>query len=296
MKQIVVAVVGLSFQSCHRVLAGIFSATSRVGCLVRSFANTETRRWRKPGTPGKIFAFRPFTFKPGNPLATIFLVLGAGLMLSPVSSIKAGVINAWINELHYANVGTDVGEFVEVVAPANVSDLANVVVTFYNGGDGKTYGPTGGTSQTLSTFTTGSSANGFTVYSKAINGIQNGPDGLALSYNGTLLQFLSYGGHFTGSGGVANGVASVDIGVQEYDSTTPSGYSLGLTGTGSQYSDFSWTTFSDDTPGAFNLGQTTVPEPAFWSALSAFGLFAICGLHEWRHRRFAGMKAGNAKP
>ncbi len=155
MKQIMVAVVELSFQSCHRVLDGIFSATSRVGWPVRSFAKTETRRWRKPGTPGKIFAIRPFTFKPGNPLATMFLFLGAGLMFSSESLSKAGVINAWINELHYANVGTDVGEFVEVVAPANVSDLANVVVTFYNGGDGKTYGPTGGTSQPLSTFTAG---------------------------------------------------------------------------------------------------------------------------------------------
>ncbi|MGN6643375.1 MAG: hypothetical protein ACTHKU_10305 [Verrucomicrobiota bacterium] len=108
---------------------------------------------------------------------------------------------------------------------------------------------------------------------------------MALSYNGTLLQFLSYEGAFTASGGVANGITSVDIGVPENDSAlTPAGYSLGLTGTGSHYSDFSWVTFSDDSPGTFNLGQTVVPEPAEWGLISAIGLLGICTVREWRYR------------
>lgn len=76
-----------------------------------------------------------------------------------------------------------------------------------------------------------------------ITGIQNGnPDGIAL-YNtstSTLIQFLSYGGTFTASSGVANGILSEDIGTTESGSGA-STESLQLTGTGNTYADFTWT-------------------------------------------------------
>lgn len=219
---------------------------------------------------------------PKNLLKIIFV--GVGFTLAGVGLSHGAIINAWINEIHYDNNGSDVGGFIEVVVPTSVSDLNNVLVTFYNGADGATYNPGGGSYRMLSTFSMGTSANGFTVYSLSGIDMQNGPDGFVLSYGGTLLQFLSYSGSFTGSAGIASGVTSVDIGVQESSSTLV-GASLGLTGTGSQYSDFTWATFSDDTPGSFNLGEAVVPEPAAWGTVSGFGLLGICGFKAWREHR-----------
>ncbi len=169
--------------------------------------------------------------------------------------------NAWINEIHYDNIDADVNEFVEVIIQNNYtspSDLAKFSVVLYNGSGGSSYNTT-----PLSSFTKGvvDSIKGFTYFSFVYpsNGLQNGaPDGLALSYDGNLLQFLSYEGSFTGVGGIANGVTSVDIGVSESNST-PIGSSLGLTGSGNRYSDFTWTTFiSSATRGAINGGQTLI--------------------------------------
>jgi hypothetical protein len=71
------------------------------------------------------------------------------------------------------------------------------------------------------------------------------------------VQFISYEGSFTAVGGPAAGLTSTDIGVSE-SSSTPVGFSLQLTGTGSEAADFTWTSPTDDTPGAVNNGQTFV--------------------------------------
>ncbi len=145
--------------------------------------------------------------------------------------------NAWINEIHYDNSGGDTGEGVEVViqTPSNYT-LSDFTVTLYNGSNGTPYSSL----QTLDSFTSGNTENGFTLYYKMIAGIQNGaPDGLALDYDGTLIQFLSYEGSFTASGGAADGESSTDIGVTETSSTS-TGKSLQLTGNGTQYLDFTW--------------------------------------------------------
>ena len=51
--------------------------------------------------------------------------------------------NAWINEIHYDNSGTDVDEFIEVVIqnPENYN-LADFLVHLYNGNDGLMYNTT----------------------------------------------------------------------------------------------------------------------------------------------------------
>ena len=54
--------------------------------------------------------------------------------------------------------------------------------------------------------------------------------------------------------GPANGMASTDIGVSE-SATTPSGFSLQLSGTGSVYEDFTWSAPAVATPDSANSGQ-----------------------------------------
>lgn len=172
--------------------------------------------------------------------------------------------SAWINEFHYDNAGTDTGEFVEIVLPTNLqySSPSDYSLTFYNGNDQQAEA-----TYSLTTFTTTRTSGDFTFYSKAISGIQNGgdtasgtsnPDGLCLSYNGTVLQFLSYEGSFTAADGVAQGKTSTDIGVREHPTAgTPlDGFSLQLSGTGNSYSDFTWQAPAGETPAALNNGQT----------------------------------------
>ncbi|MEX1045088.1 MAG: DNA/RNA non-specific endonuclease [Chthoniobacterales bacterium] len=135
---------------------------------------------------------------------------------------KSGV---WINEFHYDTASTDSGEFVEIVVGLEVTAaLTNIVLVLYNGGDGKSYG-----THALSTFTLGSTVNGYRIFHKDIAGLQNGaPDGLAVTVNGAVVQFLSYEGTFTASDGDAAGLTSTDIGVSETGAAI--GSSLQLTG------------------------------------------------------------------
>ncbi len=173
--------------------------------------------------------------------------------------------NAWINEIHYDNVSTDVGEFVEVVLQnAGTFTLSDFTVTLYNGNGGASYNST-----TLDMFTVGAMVSGYTFYyfTYPSNGIQNGsPDGVALSFQGTLVtgQFLSYEGTFSASNGPAMGVTSTDIGVSE-TSSTPVGQSLQLGGTGGAYAAFTWEAPQAETPGNLNANQTLTgavdPEP-----------------------------------
>jgi len=161
-----------------------------------------------------------------------------------------------INEIHYDNSGTDTGEAIEVVIEnASSYDLSLFVITLYNGNGGGAYG-----TYTLDTFIQGASDGNFTYFSALISGIQNGgPDGIALSYDGTLIQFLSYEGSFTAVGGVADGQNSEDISVSEPGST-PIGQSLQLVGNGIKYSDFTWSAPMAATFGSANAaGDQSLP-------------------------------------
>jgi len=169
--------------------------------------------------------------------------------------------NIWINEFHYDNEGTDVDEFIEIVfemAPGD--DLADYEIFLYNGSNNGIYD-----SVNLADFTAGDVVEGFSFFYKVFpsNGIQNGaPDDIALAYAGSLVQFISYEGTMTGADGPAAGVMSEDIGVEE-SSSTPIGYSLQLTGTGAQYSHFSWMEPQPHTMGQLNPDQSFggTPDP-----------------------------------
>lgn len=161
----------------------------------------------------------------------------------------------WINEMHYDNTGADVGEFVEVAGTAGIN-LSDYSLILYNGANGQSY-DTKLLSGTIPNESNGFGAAAFTYPS---NGVQNGsPDGVALVYNptNTVLYFLSYEGVFIATNGPANGQTSVDIGVFEAG-TEAIGLSLRLTGTGSNYSAFSWQAPAAQSPGLLNQGQTMV--------------------------------------
>lgn len=159
--------------------------------------------------------------------------------------------SVFINELHYDNDGTDTGEAIEIAGPAE-TDLTGWSAVLYNG-----------TESQRSPYDTinlngiiPDLDDGFGTLAFERSGIQNGsPDGLALvDNNNTVIQFLSYEGTFTAASGAAFGMTSADIGVEEGGST-PIGFSLQLTGTGTQSEDFTWSGADDDNFGAVNTGQ-----------------------------------------
>ncbi len=164
--------------------------------------------------------------------------------------------DVFINEFHYDNTGTDVGEFVEVVVgPGYAGSLADVVVYPYNGSNGQVYGPV----QHLGQFNPGAiTPSGHRFFSADFNGLQNDHEGLALVAGGQVLHFISYEGTVTATNGPAAGMTSVNIGVAQTSSEPVGHNSLGLTGSGGIAGEFSWTKFSGlpHSPGQPNAGQT----------------------------------------
>ena len=160
--------------------------------------------------------------------------------------------NVFINEFHYDNDGNDTGEAIEIAGLAG-TDLTGWDLALYNGNDSSVYN-----ARSLSGIIPDQQDGfGTIAFSYPVNGIQNGsPDGIALiDSNDSVVQFLSYEGSFTAVGGLTNGMISTDISVAESGST-PVGFSLQLTGTGSTYEDFTWRNPADDSFGRVNAGQT----------------------------------------
>ncbi|MGC1272997.1 MAG: Ig-like domain-containing protein, partial [Planctomycetaceae bacterium] len=155
-----------------------------------------------------------------------------------------------INEVHYDNDGADGEEFIEIRV-AKDADVSGLVVELYNGNGGTTYGNVSVSSLTKT------SDEGYDYYVWEIPGIQNGsPDGIALSDNGTVIEFLSYEGTFTATNGTAAGLTSNDIVVSE-PANTPTGQSLQRTGDGPT----DWEGPGEATPGAANGGGTNPGDP-----------------------------------
>ncbi len=177
---------------------------------------------------------------------------------APLFGFIQPAAQVFINEIHYDNAGTDVGEYVEIAGPVG-TDLTGWYLVLYNGSGGASY------STIALSGVIPDQQGGFGALVFAAIGLQNGsPDGLALIDSGnTVTQFLSYEGTFVASGGPAGGLTSTDIGVAE-PSTSPVGYSLQLTGSGSAYDDFVWSGPFAGTFGAPNEGQVfaeTAGEP-----------------------------------
>jgi len=164
------------------------------------------------------------------------------------------VCEIWINEVHYDNASTDVGEFIEIAGPAG-TDLSTYSLALYNNTGGAVYNIVS-LSGTIDDESNGFGAVDFQFPS---NGIQNGPsDGIALVNGTTVIEFISYEGTLSATDGPAVGMTSTSMGVSE-TSSTPAGESLQKEGTGSSGSDFTWSPPADDSPGDLNSAQTMVP-------------------------------------
>ncbi len=150
--------------------------------------------------------------------------------------------DVFLNEIHYDNASSDVGEAIEVAGVAG-TDLSGWSIILYNGSNGTSY-----STVNLSGIIP-DQAGGFGTQSFAKSGIQNGsPDGFALVDNlGVVVEFLSYEGTLTATNGAANGSTSVDIGVAETGST-PAGHSL-------QFNGSTWQAADVATFGTVNTGQ-----------------------------------------
>lgn len=171
-----------------------------------------------------------------------------------VENVSYGTVptNPWINEFHYDDSVVTESEFVELAGPAG--SLNGYQLLLYNGSGGAVY-----RSNDLSALSIPNQQNGLgAVVIGYTNILQNGsPDGIALGRNGVLVQFLSYEGTFVGVGGVANGVTSTPVGVEESNGTSP-GDSLQLIGLGSSYSNFTWAGPAGASRGAINQGQLLI--------------------------------------
>ncbi|MDN5214136.1 hypothetical protein QQ020_18815 [Fulvivirgaceae bacterium BMA12] len=187
--------------------------------------------------------------------------------------------NAWINELHYDDAGADEGEFVEVVMQYSENyDLSAFTLQLYNGNLGQVY-----QQESLDNFSPGEKVNNFMVYVWPVDDIQNGQpggaDGLALGIDDALIQFLSYEGTFTPNEGLANGISSVNINVEESDDTVE-GLSLQLVDdnlisnngpTPADYTDFIWAS-GLESPGLFNNNQVLAVDLIDFYAIQENGL------------------------
>lgn len=175
-------------------------------------------------------------------------VTGPSAPDSPRFVAAAAVPLVRISEFHYDNAGTDVGETIEVSGPAG-TNLAGWSLVLYNGANGAIYN----TKALTGVLPLTCEPRGVLTFPYPSNGIQNGnPDGIALVSPSGLVEFLSYGGTFTGIGGAADGLLSTDIGVVEV-ATTPVASSLQRTGSNA------WNAPAPSTFGACNDNTGTPP-------------------------------------
>lgn len=212
-----------------------------------------------PGPVHKTTTLEKLTIPPGASFELRF-IFKPGLSEAPLPA------DIFVNEFHYDNEGTDVGEFVEVVVgPGFQGALADINVLLVNGNGGATYATynLGGPQ-----FKQTADVNGFRIFVADTPGIQNGaPDGIAVinSTTGNLLHFLSYEGSFDATSGFPPGtpVSSTNIGVSQ-NGTEPIGQqALGLVGSGESRSDFTWSKIPGPySKGMPNAGQTLVVTPS----------------------------------
>ena len=190
------------------------------------------------------------TIECSDPIPAAPIMMATDVCGFPGSAAAPDVV--FINEIHYDNAGTDTGEFIEVAGTAGL-DLAGYSLVLYNGNSGMAPYNTIVLAGIIDDEGMGAGAVDFQF---PTNGIQNGPDGVALvDPMGNVIEFLSYEGTtLTAIGGPANGMVSTNIGVSE-NSSTLVGESLQLIGTGMMSSDFTWGGPLAESPGDLNAMQ-----------------------------------------
>ena len=210
-------------------------------------------------------------------MKSINFLLCSGCIAALSSSAVASV---WINELHYDNAGGDVDEGVEIAADF-VMNATLLEVHAYNGSSSQlsVY-----SSWYEDSFSMAEVDGGSLIWFTNEGSLQNGaPDGIAIVYDGSVVQFISYeGSPFTAADGAAMGMTSVDLGTSE-SSSTAVGSSLQLTGTADDFSGFTWAEENTAaTWGALNAGQSigAVPAPG---AIALLGLAGIAARRRRRH-------------
>jgi hypothetical protein len=163
---------------------------------------------------------------PGTYVLRWTVTNGSGSVSDDVNIIvyplpPAASLRLFSNEIHYQNTGQDLNERIEIAGPAGTS-LTNWRIQFYDGSNGQVYA-TANLSGTLPNSCTVNDDNIGVVVVDVMaatgSGIQGGPDGWALVFGATPVEFLSYGGTFTATNGFANGMTSLDIGAAEPSNT-----------------------------------------------------------------------------
>ncbi len=182
------------------------------------------------------------------------------LAVTVADVVETPTFSARLNEVHYDNAGPDIGEFIEVRTTAG-GDTSGLAVELYNGSGGAVY-------STLTTATATVTTDGtydYYVWTLPVNGLQNGaPDGIALSNGGSLVEFVSYEGTFTATGGAAAGTLSTSIGVAEAGTDAP-GLSL------QRNDDGTWRAPEASTAGAANGGIVVPPTALLLSEIQGSG-------------------------
>lgn len=212
----------------------------------------------------------------------------AGLAIAPESSFTLNLTaiqgpnnqgpvsdEVFLNEFHYDNSGSDVGQFIEVVvAPGFRSaggSLSEIQVILYNGAPTQLSPYDTIPLSDFDNFSTPTISNGYEIFTHEAN-LQNGPDGIAIVIDGTLTQFLSYEGVFTPLEGPATGIESLDIGVAQVPAQAAGFGSIALTGAAIDSAGMTWEQLSETTahtPGQLNPNQSfTGATPASAQAFS----------------------------
>ena len=129
-------------------------------------------------------------------------------------------VSGRINEIHYQNVGEDVGEFIEVRIQKG-DDVSQVTLDLYDD-QGNVYD----TLNLENARRTQDAGYDYYVIQFEADHLSNGPtSGLALSNGGQVIEFLSYGGALYGQEGLAQGLLAAQMETTEA-ADTAIGHSL----------------------------------------------------------------------
>lgn len=165
-----------------------------------------------------------------------FKVLLPLILIFAFNQLKA---QAWVNEIHYDNIGSDTHEGFEILIDTSQVADSSIFVQLYNGKDSLPYGAVLG----IRDASLVSYDSIYLIAWFSIKGLQNGPnDGIFLFQEDSLikpLQFLSYEGQLLAQGGKASGMESDGLSISQ-NALNPIGYSMQLQGEGSNYQDFQW--------------------------------------------------------